>query len=138
MNLTTARALAAGFTGGKPFEPANDVGLVFHITIKLFDNTLIGKSGRYVDSIAAQQAGEEIGGLGCKVTVRPDIETSYLHGRLRYPNAPHKMASPEAVDGWVTAANADKVRRALTANERGAMVLQRRQADVDAVIAGRV
>ena len=127
----TDHALARNFTGAEPFEPANDCSILFHVTIRQYDGTLIGESHRCVDSIAAQQWGEERGGLGSRVTVRPDVETSYLHGRARYPHALHKMASMEAVEGWAAAAAIAYARDKLTANERNAMNLQLRTAGTD-------
>lgn len=136
-DLTSSRLVVDAIKLRALAEPANDAAILFHIVIRQYDGTLICEAGRFVDSFAAQQHGEEIGGLGSRVTVRPDVETSYLHGRNRWPNALHKMASLEAADGWVAAANVDKVRTAMISNEQRAMNLQLRQNDIAMVIGGR-
>ena len=137
MQLTAAdHALAEGFAGAQPFEPANDEAILFHLTIRQYDGTLISESGLFMDSIAARDFGEDLGGLGSRVTVRPDIETSYLHGRARYPNPLHKLASLEATEGWAAAAAIAYARDKLTANDRRALMLDQQRADVDRWISG--
>ena len=123
--------------GAEPFAPANDAPIKFHITTRDYDGTLTGECGWFADSIAAQQHGEHVGGLGCRVTVRPDVETSYLHGRIRHPNALHGMASQEAIDGWAASACVAYSRSKLAAHDRSAMRLQVRQQGVDDVIGGQ-
>ena len=122
MNILTART---------PFEPANDASIQFHIIIRQFDGTLISHSGRFVDSIAANQHGLFLGGMGSRITVRPAIETSYLHGKARWPNSLHPMRTLEALEGWAAAACNEHSNQARAVNERAAMRLQLRTAGTD-------
>jgi hypothetical protein len=91
---------------GSISDAANDDGLLFHIVITKADGTIDGYSGRFADSIGA--CGDAIlkGDWGAKIVVRPDIETSFVHGKLRFPESLHPKASSFAWDGWVTAKNA--------------------------------
>lgn len=112
MQLSSAdRALAAAFAGPAAFEPVNDAAIQFHLTITRPDGTVEGFTERFVDSIEA--AGEAIlrGGWGAKVVVRPEVKTSILHGKVRYPNPLHKDASAEALLGWESAHNEAALRR---------------------------
>ena len=135
MNLSsTDSALADGFAGPEPFVPANDAAntryrFKFHLTIRQYDGTLISQPGWFVDSIAAMEHGLVLGGLGSRITVRPDVETTFLHGRARFPHSLHPMATLEALDGWVTAANKQKDDQARAVNFRAALRLQQ-EADV--------
>lgn len=105
MQLTSAdRALADGIAAAHPLEPANDAGILFHITIREPDGSMAGETKRFVDSTDAADYGMRKGGLGSKVTVRPAVETTVMHGKLRYPHALHPLCSPDARAGWADAA----------------------------------
>jgi hypothetical protein len=102
------RAIAAAIAQAHPMEPANDRGRLFHVLIT-FPGGVHGFQHRAVDSTeAAIAANEWLGarGLEGKVEVRPDVQTSYMHGRLRYPEQLHAEANEEAWRGWSDAHDA--------------------------------
>jgi hypothetical protein len=87
-------------------EPANDPGLLFHITLTGPGTLVTGYCRYFLDSCEARMDGEERAAReqpGAKVSLRPDIETSFTHGKLRWPKRLHANASPEARRGHAQA-----------------------------------
>lgn len=83
-----------------------DTGLaIFHITIVRPDDTAESYCGCFADATEAGKDGVRRGGAGAAIKVRPEVETTYMHGKARYPDWLHQDATAEAWNGWVTAKN---------------------------------
>ena len=108
-NSSGAHRAAGGISAVYPQAPANDAGRDFHVLIT-WAGGAHGFTDKFEHACDAAVRGREYLGERCgKVEVRPAIESSFLEGRARFPEALHPEATDAARDGWVSAAGGAEV-----------------------------